>query len=99
MRPTLDVNGMWSGYTGEGSKTVLPSFAAAKVSMRLVPDQDPHELFPAFEAYVKALAPPGVTVVVKDLHGAHAVPHRIPIIRCSSARAVRSRARGRSPRR
>jgi acetylornithine deacetylase/succinyl-diaminopimelate desuccinylase-like protein len=70
VRPTLDVNGMWSGYTGEGSKTVLPSFAAAKVSMRLVPDQDPHELFPRFAAYVEKLAPTGVRVVVKDLHGA-----------------------------
>ena len=69
MRPTLDVNGMWSGYTGEGSKTVLPSFAAAKVSMRLVPDQDPNALFPKFEAYVKRIAPVGVTVVVKNLHG------------------------------
>ncbi len=69
-RPTLDVNGMWSGYTGEGSKTVLPSFAAAKVSMRLVADQDPAELFPRFAAYVKKLAPPGVTVEVKNLHGA-----------------------------
>jgi acetylornithine deacetylase/succinyl-diaminopimelate desuccinylase-like protein len=70
VRPTLDVNGMWSGYTGEGSKTVLPSFAAAKVSMRLVPDQDQKELFPRFEAYAKRLAPPGVTVRVLDLHGA-----------------------------
>ena len=69
-RPTLDVNGMWSGYIGPGSKTVLPSFAAAKVSMRLVPDQDPAELFPRFEAYVKRLAPPGVSMVVSDLHGA-----------------------------
>jgi len=69
-RPTLDVNGMWSGYTGEGSKTVLPSFAAAKVSMRLVPDQDPKAIFAAFERHVKALAPPSVTVTVKDLHGA-----------------------------
>jgi len=69
-RPTLDVNGMWSGYTGEGSKTVLPSFAAAKVSMRLVPDQDPKALFRKFEAHVKALAPPAVKVVVKDLHSA-----------------------------
>jgi acetylornithine deacetylase/succinyl-diaminopimelate desuccinylase-like protein len=69
-RPTLDVNGMWSGYTGEGSKTVLPSFAAAKVSMRLVPDQDPKALFKKFEAHVKALAPPAVKVVVKDLHSA-----------------------------
>jgi acetylornithine deacetylase/succinyl-diaminopimelate desuccinylase-like protein len=69
-RPTCDVNGMWSGYIGEGSKTVLPSFAAAKVSMRLVPDQDPVELFPRFEAHVRALAPPGVTVRVLDLHSA-----------------------------
>ncbi len=69
-RPTLDVNGMWSGYTGEGSKTVLPSFAAAKVSMRLVPDQNPDEVFRAFEAHVKSLAPKAVKVVVKDLHGA-----------------------------
>ncbi len=68
--PTLDVNGMWSGYIGPGSKTVLPSFAAAKVSMRIVPDQDPHELFGRFEAHVKALAPDAVTVRVLDLHGA-----------------------------
>jgi len=70
VRPTLDVNGMWSGYIGEGGKTVLPAFAAAKVSMRLVPDQDPEELFPRFEAYVKRLAPGGVRVRVLDLHGA-----------------------------
>lgn len=70
VRPTLDVNGMWSGYIGEGSKTVLPSLAAAKVSMRLVPHQDPVELFPRFEAYVKKLAPPGVTAKVLDLHSA-----------------------------
>jgi acetylornithine deacetylase/succinyl-diaminopimelate desuccinylase-like protein len=69
-RPTLDVNGLWGGYSGEGSKTVLPSFAAAKVSMRLVPDQDPAELFTRFEAHVRSLAPAGVTVTVTDLHGA-----------------------------
>ena len=69
-RPTCDVNGMWSGYIGEGSKTVLPSFAAAKVSMRLVPDQDPVDLFPRFEAYVQKLAPAGVTVRVTDMHSA-----------------------------
>ena len=69
-RPTLDVNGMWSGYTGEGSKTVLPSFAAAKVSMRLVPAQDPNTLFAAFEKHVRALAPPGVTLRVIDMHSA-----------------------------
>jgi acetylornithine deacetylase/succinyl-diaminopimelate desuccinylase-like protein len=70
VRPTLDVNGMWSGYTGEGSKTVLPFFAAAKVSMRLVPDQDPADIFRRFEAHVLSLAPPEVSVKVKDLHSA-----------------------------
>jgi acetylornithine deacetylase/succinyl-diaminopimelate desuccinylase-like protein len=70
LRPTLDVNGMWSGYTGEGSKTILPSFAAAKVSMRLVPDQDHAEVFRSFAATVRRLAPPGVTVKVIDLHSA-----------------------------
>ena len=69
-RPTLDVNGMWGGYIGEGAKTVLPSKAFAKVSMRLVPDQDPEELFPRFEAYVKKLAPPSVRVTVSNHHGA-----------------------------
>lgn len=68
-RPTCDVNGMWSGYTGEGAKTVLPSFAAAKISMRLVPDQDPATIYAAFEKHVRALAPPSVTVKVIDLHG------------------------------
>jgi acetylornithine deacetylase/succinyl-diaminopimelate desuccinylase-like protein len=69
-RPTLDVNGMWSGYIGEGAKTVLPALAHAKVSMRLVPDQDPEELFPRFEAYVKKLAPRTVIVNVTNHHGA-----------------------------
>jgi acetylornithine deacetylase/succinyl-diaminopimelate desuccinylase-like protein len=67
-RPTCDVNGMWSGYTGEGAKTVLPCFAAAKVSFRLVPGQDPTDLFPKLQAYVKSIAPPGVKVTVVDMH-------------------------------
>ena len=69
-RPTLDVNGMWSGYIGEGAKTVLPSFAAAKISMRLVPDQEPGAIFRAFEARVRELAPASVTVNVINHHGA-----------------------------
>ncbi len=69
VRPTLDVNGMWSGYIGDGAKTVLPSFAAAKVSMRLVPDQDPDDLFPRLEAHVRKLAPPGVSVKLSVHHG------------------------------
>ena len=70
IRPTLDVNGMWSGYTGEGSKTILPGFAAAKVSMRLVPDQDPVEIFRSFSKAIARLAPAGVTVKAIDLHSA-----------------------------
>jgi len=69
VRPTLDVNGLLSGYTGEGAKTVLPAKAMAKVSMRLVPDQDHHEVERAFIEYVKSLAPEGVTVEVEALHG------------------------------
>jgi len=67
-RPTLDVNGLLSGYTGSGSKTVLPSKAMAKVSMRLVPDQDPDEVGDAFERRVRELAPVGVRVEIKRFH-------------------------------
>lgn len=69
-RPTLDINGLWSGWTGEGAKTVLPSTASAKVSMRLVPDQDPESIAGLFEAFVRQSAPPGVRVEVRALHGA-----------------------------
>ncbi len=55
--PTCDVNGLWSGYAGEGAKTIVPSVAGAKVSMRLVPNQDPHKIAELFEAYVKKIAP------------------------------------------
>lgn len=69
-RPTLDVNGIWGGFTGEGGKTIIPSRASAKISMRLVPDQDPQRIFQLFSEYVKKLAPPEVHVEVRDLHGA-----------------------------
>ncbi|MBM3169675.1 MAG: dipeptidase [Bacteroidetes bacterium] len=69
IRPTLDVNGIWGGYTGEGAKTVLPSKAFAKISMRLVPDQDWHEIATLFENHFKAIAPASVTVKVKAHHG------------------------------
>lgn len=65
IRPCLDVNGMISGYTGPGSKTVLPGVASAKVSCRLVPDQDPEVIARAFHAHVAARAPEGVTVTVR----------------------------------
>ena len=69
MRPTCEVNGLLSGYTGEGAKTVLPSKAMAKVSCRLVPDQDPKQIEKLFKAHVKRVAPKGVTVDVTYIHG------------------------------
>jgi acetylornithine deacetylase/succinyl-diaminopimelate desuccinylase-like protein len=69
-RPTCDVNGLWSGYQGEGAKTVLPGEAGAKVSMRLVADQEPKEIVRLFKAHVEAVTPPGVKVEVKAIHGA-----------------------------
>ena len=63
-RPTLDVNGIIGGYTGPGRKTVLPAKGHAKISMRLVPDQDPREIAAQYEAYVKSIAPPSVKVDV-----------------------------------
>src|SRR5690606_40024374 len=56
-RPTFEINGLLSGFTGEGAKTVIPATAMAKVSMRLVPDQDPDRIGDQFEAYVKKIAP------------------------------------------
>jgi acetylornithine deacetylase/succinyl-diaminopimelate desuccinylase-like protein len=66
-RPTLDVNGIWAGFQGEGSKTIIPARAHAKVSCRLVPNQDPDVVFERLEAYVRQIAPPGVTVTVRSL--------------------------------
>jgi acetylornithine deacetylase/succinyl-diaminopimelate desuccinylase-like protein len=71
-RPTLDVNGIWGGYQGEGAKTVLPSKANAKISMRLVPHQDPKEIASLFKQYVESLAPDTVKITVEEHHGGHA---------------------------
>jgi Acetylornithine deacetylase/Succinyl-diaminopimelate desuccinylase and related deacylases len=68
-RPTLDVNGIWSGFQGEGAKTIIPAHAHAKVSCRLVTAQDPARIFESFRAYVLDVTPPGVTVTVQDLGG------------------------------
>jgi acetylornithine deacetylase/succinyl-diaminopimelate desuccinylase-like protein len=68
-RPTCEINGLLSGYTGEGAKTVLPAKAMAKVSCRLVPDQDPEEIAALVRAHVERVAPAGTTVTVQALHG------------------------------
>ena len=85
-RPSLDINGLLSGWTGEGAKTVLPERASAKVSMRLVPHQDPEAIARAFEAHVRALAPDGLKVEVRSLHGAvpAVVPRDIPAMRAAA---------------
>ncbi len=72
-RPTLDVNGIWGGYTGEGSKTVLPSKAYAKISMRLVPNQSSEEITAKFKAHFEKIAPASVKVEVHPHHGGEPV--------------------------
>ncbi len=76
IRPTFDVNGIWGGYIGEGSKTVLPSKAYAKISMRLVPNQDWHEITELFTKHFENIAPKSVKVKVTPHHGG--MPYVIP---------------------
>lgn len=80
IRPTLDVNGIWGGYTGEGAKTVLPSKANAKISMRLVPHQNSVKISQLFEDHFKAIAPDSVKVKVTPMHGGEGavVPTNFP---------------------
>ena len=77
IRPTLDVNGIWGGYTGEGAKTVIPSIAQAKISMRLVPDQDPEKITNLFIEHFKSIAPDSVEVTCTPHHGG--LPYVLPI--------------------
>jgi acetylornithine deacetylase/succinyl-diaminopimelate desuccinylase-like protein len=76
-RPTLDVNGIWGGFEGEGAKTIIPAHAHAKVSCRLVPDQDPEHVFALVRDRVRALAPAGVRVETRLIHGGR--PSVMPI--------------------
>lgn len=72
IRPTLDINGIWGGYTGEGAKTILPSRASAKISMRLVPDQNAERIADLFTKHFISIAPAGVKVKTEYLHGGEA---------------------------
>jgi len=72
-RPTLDCNGIIGGFTGDGAKTVLPSKAKAKISMRLVPNQDPKKIAKLFKSFINKIAPKTVKLNMKDLHGAYPI--------------------------
>ncbi len=87
-RPTLDVNGLWGGFQGAGTKTIIPAHAHAKVSCRLVADQDPETIFEAFRAYVEAIAPPGVTTTVVNLGGGR--PSLMPLDHPATQAAARA---------
>jgi len=96
-RPTLDVNGIWGGFEGDGSKTIIPAHAHAKVSMRLVADQDPAAIFEAFSVYVGQVAPPGVRVEVRRLGSGRpsSTPVDHPVVK-AAARAIEATF-GRAP--
>ncbi|MGH7565410.1 MAG: dipeptidase [Gemmatimonadota bacterium] len=87
-RPALDINGMISGFTGKGAKTVLPGEASAKVSMRLVPDQDPDEIAELFRRHVETHVPAGVSVRIENLHGAR--PYLAPLDHPANRAAARA---------
>jgi acetylornithine deacetylase/succinyl-diaminopimelate desuccinylase-like protein len=89
-RPALDINGIVSGFTGQGAKTVLPGEASAKVSMRLVPEQDPAEIAALFRRHVEDHTPAGVTVRVDNLHGAR--PYLAPLDHPANRAAARALA-------
>lgn len=72
-RPTLDLNGIWGGFAGEGAKTVIPARAGAKISMRLVPNQKPQTINRLFKDYINSITPGGVKVQITELHGAEPV--------------------------
>lgn len=91
IRPTLDCNGIIGGYTGKGAKTVLPSVATAKISMRLVPDQKPAKTAKQFTDYIKKLAPKSVKVTVRNLHGA--LPSITPLNSTAAQAASRAMER------
>lgn len=97
IRPTLDVNGIWGGYIGEGAKTVLPSKAYAKISMRLVPGQKSHEITELFSKHFKAIAPKSVKVKVTPHHGGEPALTPTDSVAYAAASAAFEEAFGKSP--
>ena len=97
IRPTLDVNGIWGGYIGEGAKTVLPSKAFAKISMRLVPNQDSETITALFQKHFESIAPPSVKVVVRPHHGGEAAVTPTDTLEYKAAHMAMEQAYGKEP--
>lgn len=97
IRPTLDVNGIWGGYTGEGAKTVLPSKAYAKISMRLVPNQRPDKITEMFSKHFESIAPPSVKVSVHPHHGGEPVVTPVDTPEYQAAHKAMEKAFGKAP--
>jgi len=97
IRPTLDVNGIWGGYIGEGAKTVIASKAYAKISMRLVPDQDWKEITELFKKHFESIAPKGVRVKVKPHHGGQAYVTPIDSLGYQAAEKAYEKTFGKTP--
>lgn len=97
IRPSLDCCGIWGGYTGEGAKTVIPSEAHAKISFRLVPDQDFEKITEQFATYFKSLAPSSVRVEVTPLHGGYAYVCPIDMPAYQAAEAAYKQTYGKRP--
>ncbi len=97
IRPSLDVNGIWGGFTEEGAKTILPSTAHAKISMRLVPNQNSERINKLFEDHFNSLAPPGVRVKVKSLHGGQGYVSPTSTLAYQAASAAIEKTFGKKP--
>lgn len=97
IRPTLDVNGIWGGYIGEGAKTVIASQAFAKISMRLVPDQDWEKITELFQKHFESIAPKGVRVKVKPHHGGEAYVTPIDSVGYRAAEKAYEKTFGKTP--
>lgn len=97
IRPSFELNGIWGGYTGEGAKTVLPSKAFAKISMRLVPNQSSDKITSLFENYFNSIAPASVTVKVKPHHGGEPVVTPTDSIAYQAASKAMETAFGKKP--
>ena len=97
IRPTLDVCGIWGGYTGEGAKTVLPSKAYAKVSTRLVPNQDHHKIAELVQKHLESIAPPQVKVKVTNLHGGQGYVSPVEMVAYKAADKAYTEVFGKKP--